>query len=48
MELTADSTEFGAATPAAPGPADGSGPTHGPAPAGAGQPGPARGEEIAP
>ena len=48
MELTADSAEFGAATPAAPGPTEGSGPAHGPAPAGAGQPAPAQGEEIAP
>jgi ABC-2 type transport system ATP-binding protein len=48
MELTAGSAEFGAATPAAPGPAEGSGPAHGPAPAGAGQPGPAQGEEITP
>jgi ABC-2 type transport system ATP-binding protein len=47
MELTADSAEFGAATPAAPGPTEGSGPAHGPAPAGAGQPAPAQGEEIA-
>src|SRR5215469_677136 len=44
MELTADSAEFGATTPAGPGPADGTGP----APADAGQPGPAQGEEIAP
>jgi ABC-2 type transport system ATP-binding protein len=48
MELTAGSTEFGAAAPARPGPAGGSGPADGPAPAGAGQPGPARGEGIAP
>jgi ABC-2 type transport system ATP-binding protein len=48
MELTAGSTEFGAAAPARPGPPGGSGPADGPAPAGAGQPGPARGEEIAP
>jgi ABC-2 type transport system ATP-binding protein len=48
MELTADSAEFGAATPAAPGPTEGSGPAHGPAPADADQPVPAQGEEIAP
>jgi len=48
MELTADSAEFGAATPAASGPTEGSGPAHGPAPATAGQPAPAGGEEIAP
>jgi len=48
MELTADSAEFGAATLAAPGPADGSGPADRPAPADSGQPGPAQGEEIAP
>ena len=48
MELTAGSAEFGAAPPAGPGPAGGSGPANGPAPAGAGQPGPAQGEEIAP
>jgi ABC-2 type transport system ATP-binding protein len=40
MELTADSAEFGAAAPA--------GPAGGPAPAGAGQPGPAGGKETAP
>jgi ABC-2 type transport system ATP-binding protein len=44
MELTADSAEFGATTPAGPGLTGGSGP----APADAGQPGPAQGEEIAP
>ena len=48
MELTAGSAEFGAAPPAGPGPAEGSGPPAGPAPAGAGQPGPARGEGVAP
>jgi ABC-2 type transport system ATP-binding protein len=56
MELTADSAEFGAA-PTGPGPTGGSGPTDaiggsgptdGPATAGAGQPGPAGGKEIAP
>jgi hypothetical protein len=47
MDLSGGSAEFGAAAPAAPGPAGGSGPADGPAPAGAGQPGPARGEEIA-
>jgi ABC-2 type transport system ATP-binding protein len=46
MELTAGSAEFGAAPPA--GPAGGSGPDGWPAPAGAGQPGPAGGKEIAP
>jgi ABC-2 type transport system ATP-binding protein len=46
IELTAGSAEFGAAAPAAP--AGASGPTDGPATAGAGQPGPAGGKEIAP
>jgi ABC-2 type transport system ATP-binding protein len=44
MELTADSAEFGATTPAGPGPADGTRP----APTDVGQPGLAQGEEIAP